>query len=367
MLLLGPLLVAWSQISGVWGHRRLLMPGREEQLQSPSLVGWWPGDGCSLGQCPAYCPWDSSPQVNTAFPRRKRSPGWPRALWALPGRGILAECSVSLAAGRLPSVLGARSQRLWVERRNPREHLASLCCSSPPAPGIPRRAPHNKKPRLLTQARVVSPLAPGGGEDAPFSLLSWNGFIAQSSSHLPAALQSLAPGSLRQQSAPWGPCPLQIMPALLNAFDFKIKMQWPLHSFPGQGVLNFMPENSIYQREPGGLWGCWPVRVQEEGGYSNSARVRKVGPPSQLSRYTYLHIELKCKCILVTFPCCEVTGWPKQVSYLGFLSWWKPMGRGYSGRKGVSWLSITNTVLPEGRQGRDSYLIIPRLLNNLPL
>lgn len=67
------------------------MPGREEQqLQSPSLVGHGAGEACSLGQCPAYCPWDSSPLVHTAFPARKPFLAWLRVLGAHPGKGILA-------------------------------------------------------------------------------------------------------------------------------------------------------------------------------------------------------------------------------------------------------------------------------------
>lgn len=203
------------------------MPGREEQqLQSPSLVGWGAGEACSLGQCPAYCPWDSSPQVHTAFPARKLFLAWLRILGAHPGKGILAQCSVSLAAWCLPPVLEPRSQRLWWERRSPGQHLASLCCSSPPASGVPSRAPHNRKPRPLTQdiqAREVRLLPPVGGEHALFSLPSWNGFLVQSSPHLAAALPSLAPGSLRGQKAPWGSCSLQIMHADSNAFSIKIK------------------------------------------------------------------------------------------------------------------------------------------------
>ena len=178
------------------------------------------------GQGPLYCPWHRSPQETRALPKRKGFPGWLRALWTHPGQGILpAEWTVSLAAGRLPSLLEARGQRIWWESRSPREHLSPLCCSSPPAPlGIPCRAPHSRKPGPLSQglqARSVSMLPQVGGQDTQLSLSSWDGFpTLSSSSHLAASLQSLSPGSLRAQQAPLGSCPCKhacySMPSLQN-------------------------------------------------------------------------------------------------------------------------------------------------------
>lgn len=221
-------------------------------------MGLGPGETCSPGQCPAYCPWDSAPQEIRAFPGRKHIPGWLRALWAGPGpgKGILAEGRVSLAAGRLPSVLEARSQRLWWERRLPCQHLPSLCCSSPPASGVPGRAPHHRKPRPLTQgmqASVVSLPPPGGGQDAQFSLPSWNGSIAQSSpSCLAAALLSLAQGSLKDQQAPLGSCSLQ---ACLLTHPLQLENKDSLRSafFSSHSVYYLGLTNGIYQMETCGL------------------------------------------------------------------------------------------------------------------
>lgn len=208
-----------------------------------------------------------------AFSGRKHFPGWLGALWARPGKGILAEGRVSLAAGRLPSVLEARSQRLRWERRQPRVHLPSLCCSSPPASWVPSRAPHNRKPRPLTlgkQASVVSLPPPVGGQDAPFPLPSWNGSIAPpSSSRLADALLSLAPGSLKGQQAPLGSCSPQAR-LLTHPLQLSNKNALRTAFFCSQRVFYFVLRNSIYHRETGGQRWCSPVipalSLQRQGG-----------------------------------------------------------------------------------------------------
>lgn len=273
MLLLALGLVPRSQISGARGCRRLGRPGREEHLHSPSLMGFLPGTHCSPGQCPAYCPWDSS-QVIRALPGRKHFPGWLRALWARTGKGILAEGRVSLAAGRLPSVLEARSQRLGWERSQPRRlPLPILCCSSPPASWVPSRAPHNRKPRPLTlgkQASVVSLPPPVGGQDAPFPLPSRNGSIAlPSPSRLAAALLSLAPGSLKGQQAPLGSCSPRAC-LLTHPLQLSNKNALRTAFFCSQRVFYFVLRNSIYHRETGGPRWCFPaspaLSLQRQGG-----------------------------------------------------------------------------------------------------
>lgn len=224
------------------------------------------------------------------MPGRKHFPGWLGALWARPGKGILAEGRVSLASGPLPSVLEARSQRLGWERRQPLRHLPSLCCSSPPASWVPNRAPHNRKPRPLTlgkQASVVSLSPPGGGQDARFPLPSRNGSIALSSpSHLAAALLSLAPGSLKGQQAPLGSCSPQ---ACLLPHPLQLSNKNALRTafFCSQRVFYFVLRNSIYHRETGGPRWCFPaipaLSLQRQGGsdlqvetsHSTSATVRQ--------------------------------------------------------------------------------------------
>lgn len=98
----------------------------------------------------------------------------------------------------------------------------------------------------------------------------------------------------------WPRCPL----------FYALKQYLPRRAWWAVRVLTCLPSLLPVEAGGGGL--------QVQASHSNSARSGKWGHPVS-SLGTCVHIGLKCICVLVTFPSCEETAWPRQVSYLGLL------------------------------------------------